>query len=254
MFKYYVYRHIRLDTGLPFYIGIGTKGKNYNTYFTEYRRAFSSYKRNIHWKRIVSKTKYEVEIIYETNDLIHLKNKEKEFISLYGRSIDKGLLTNMTLGGDGTHGFSRTPEINKIIGEKRSGSKNEKSLKCFVFDNNFNFIKDFESFNLAANYFKCKKQNVLQVKDSHLLCKNMYFWTTKDININFIKESKLQKSIKKTKIVGQFSLTGELLNTFNSYKIAQSQMSNKKSEAIKRCLHGRSLTSYGYIWKYITNN
>jgi len=53
----YVYRHIRLDTNQPFYIGIGSD----NTYY----RANKKSQRNIHWKRVVAKTDYEVEIMLD---------------------------------------------------------------------------------------------------------------------------------------------------------------------------------------------
>ena len=51
----YVYRHRRLDTNKIFYVGI-SKTKNF-------KRAYSKNNRNIHWKRIVNKTDYNVEIL-----------------------------------------------------------------------------------------------------------------------------------------------------------------------------------------------
>ena len=39
--KYYLYRHIRLDTKVPFYIGIGTKIKG-GTFKRIYKRAFET--------------------------------------------------------------------------------------------------------------------------------------------------------------------------------------------------------------------
>ena len=53
----YVYRHIRLDKNEPFYIGIGTD--------LNYKRAYSKHSRNIYWQRVVNKTKYEVEILFD---------------------------------------------------------------------------------------------------------------------------------------------------------------------------------------------
>ena len=44
--KYYLYRHIRLDTKVPFYIGIGTKIKG-GTFKRIYKRAFETVYRNI---------------------------------------------------------------------------------------------------------------------------------------------------------------------------------------------------------------
>lgn len=102
--QYYVYRHIRLDTNQPFYIGIGKKPsvskiKGWNT---EYSRAYEKVKRNKFWKNVVNKTDYKVEILLETNNNHLLKELEKYFISIYGRACcdPLGLLTNFTSGGE----------------------------------------------------------------------------------------------------------------------------------------------------------
>ena len=106
--KYFLYRHIRPDKNEPFYIGIGTKEKG-----APYRRAENSTKRNIVWKRIVSKNqgKYEVEILFESNDYTFLKEKEKEFIKMYGRKdLNTGSLANLTDGGEGNLGWRPSEE------------------------------------------------------------------------------------------------------------------------------------------------
>ena len=94
----YLYRHIRLDINQPFYIGIGGLNK-----FDNYKRAFSKNSRNVYWKKIVSKTNYCVEIVYESDDINTILDKEKEFIKLYGRKdLKTGTLANQTDGGHGT--------------------------------------------------------------------------------------------------------------------------------------------------------
>ena len=110
--KYYLYRHIRLDTGEPFYIGIGTKNKKKSsTIRTTYYRAHTYSKRNNFWKNIITKTEYEVEILLESNDYEFIKQKEIEFIALYGRrDLNKGTLVNMTDGGDGMIGVIQSLE------------------------------------------------------------------------------------------------------------------------------------------------
>lgn len=107
-----VYRHIRLDTGQPFYIGIG---KNL-------ARAYQQYKRTIYWQRIVNKYGYEVEILFD--DLTHQEacEKEKEFIKLYGReNIKTGILVNLTDGGEGSIGYKATFETKLKIGQLSKG-------------------------------------------------------------------------------------------------------------------------------------
>lgn len=116
----YLYRHIRLDKNVPFYIGIGID----NNYY----RANTKKSRNDHWNSIVDKTDYEVEILFEHDDYEFIKEKEIEFISLHGRSdLGLGTLCNKTNGGDGCVGLIHSdeaklkmslPNIGKTISEE----------------------------------------------------------------------------------------------------------------------------------------
>jgi hypothetical protein len=113
----YVYRHIRLDKNEPFYIGIGSD--------STYKRANNIRNRNIFWKRIVAKTEYEVEIMLDDLNWEEACNKEKEFISLYGRSdIKMGNLSNLTDGGDGAHGVIFSDKRKKEISKRINGHGN----------------------------------------------------------------------------------------------------------------------------------
>lgn len=100
---HYLYRHIRLDTNEVFYVGIGTM---INKVQLNYTRANCNKKRNKFWKRIVAKTDYEIEIMLESDDYEFIKQKEIEFIALYGRrNLGKGTLVNLTDGGEGSTGL-----------------------------------------------------------------------------------------------------------------------------------------------------
>lgn len=91
-----VYRHIRLDTNMPFYIGIGKSEK----------RAYSKNRSNL-WHKIVNKTDYKVQILFENLTWQQACEKEIELIQLYGRiDLGTGTLTNMTDGGEGTLNLS----------------------------------------------------------------------------------------------------------------------------------------------------
>lgn len=114
--KYYIYRHVRLDNNEVFYIGVGTKTSNKNivtkteTYKEIYKRAYVQSTRNSFWKSIVSKTKYRVDILCESNDYSFIEEKEKEFIKLYGRrDLKTGTLVNFTDGGKGQNNAIRKP-------------------------------------------------------------------------------------------------------------------------------------------------
>lgn len=100
--KYYLYRHIRVDKNEPFYIGIGTKTDADIKYGTYTRANIKSKKNNV-WVKITNKTSYIVEILFESDDYDFIKQKEIEFVKLYGRiDLKTGTLTNMTDGGEGT--------------------------------------------------------------------------------------------------------------------------------------------------------
>lgn len=120
--NFYVYRHIRKDTNKPFYIGLGSKPKKFNNISQEYKRAFSDHSRSKFWKSVVAKTGYEVQIIFECGNLQEAREKEIEFISLYGRrDLKKGTLVNMTDGGEGTIGRKVSKETKQLMSERLSG-------------------------------------------------------------------------------------------------------------------------------------
>ncbi len=130
----YLYRHIRLDKNIPFYIGIGID--------SNYYRANSKKSRNDHWNKIANKTDYEVEILFEHDDYNFIKEKEIEFIKLHGRSdLKLGTLCNLTDGGDGCLGLVHSdesklkmsiPNKGKIISEEQKRKVSEFHKGKFV--------------------------------------------------------------------------------------------------------------------------
>lgn len=110
----YLYRHIRLDKNVPFYIGIGSYRKNRSDTL---ERAYSKNCRSKFWHRVANKTEYRVEIMLENLTRDEACEREREFILLYGRrDIGTGTLVNMTDGGDGV--FNLSPESRKIMSDK----------------------------------------------------------------------------------------------------------------------------------------
>ncbi len=114
MDNFYVYRHIRLDTNTPFYVG---KGKN--------KRAYAVKKRNNRWQSIVNKHGYRVEfLIININEDLAFK-KEMEFIKLYKNF--KYCEANFTDGGDGLRNPSQ--EIRDKIANSVRGLKHSEETK-----------------------------------------------------------------------------------------------------------------------------
>lgn len=109
-----VYRHRRLDTLEPFYIGIGNEEK----------RAFSKKNRNKHWQNIVKKHGYIVEIIRDNICWDEACELEVFLIEEYGRiDLGNGILVNMTIGGDGVVGIVHTSEYRAKISQSLKGNK-----------------------------------------------------------------------------------------------------------------------------------
>ena len=108
-----VYRHIRLDTNQPFYVGIGAS----------MGRAHSKNHRNNHWHAITNKTDYRVDILFEDVTYSFAKEKEIEFIEIYKRKEDGGLLCNITKGGEGCLGLKHTDEAKAKMSARNKGKK-----------------------------------------------------------------------------------------------------------------------------------
>ena len=115
----YVYQHIRLDTNEPFYVGIGSD--------SSYKRAREKSRRNSIWNKIVSKTPYDVIILFDNLSWEQACSLEKELIASLGRiDSNKGSLSNLTNGGEGTLGVIKvfSEETRQKMSESAKGNKN----------------------------------------------------------------------------------------------------------------------------------
>lgn len=127
--QYFVYRHIRLDTNVPFYIGIGKKPKEFSSIKKEYSRAYETSHRSEYWKRVTAKTDHRVEILWECNTRKEAITKEIEFIALYGRTRNGGTLVNLTLGGEGRLGHTLTKEQKIKMSEAFKNARQSKEYR-----------------------------------------------------------------------------------------------------------------------------
>jgi len=120
--RFYVYEHLRSDTGAIFYVGKGT-GK----------RCFvrSHHHRNEFWQRTEKKA---------GGFCIHIvaKNVDEELAFLIEQERIEQLRTigirlcNMTDGGDGVSGLIRTPEWRRKIGDKHKGKVVSKEIRAKI--------------------------------------------------------------------------------------------------------------------------
>lgn len=117
---YCVYRHIRLDTMTPFYIGLGK----------DLKRPYFTWGRNKDWNNIVSTAGYRVDILFDDLTKEEAELKEREFILLYGR-VDKGTgtLCNKNSGGAGGNKRIWTDEDRKKASIQSTGRKKSDEAK-----------------------------------------------------------------------------------------------------------------------------
>ena len=130
MKKYYVYQHIREDKDEIFYIGIGTKSKQ-DLKYNSYSRAHAKHVDNNIWLKVVNKTKWKFEILFESNNRKEVEQIEIDLIAKYGRKCDKtGCLVNLTLGGESNLGYKHTEEAKQKISEK---SKRKRGYSTVIY-------------------------------------------------------------------------------------------------------------------------
>lgn len=95
---HYIYRHRRLDDFSVFYVGLGSGKK--------YARARSKSGRITHWKNIVNKVGYKVEILADNLTKDEACELEILLIATYGREdLGLGRLVNLTDGGETNKGY-----------------------------------------------------------------------------------------------------------------------------------------------------
>ena len=120
---FYVYLHIRKDTGAPFYVG-----KGYGN------RCMHRDRVNNHWKNIVNKYDFDVILLEQNLSEADAFKHEIYWINRIGRLSDNtGPLVNITSGGDGTAvrswNGSRAGEQNPMYGRIQSDDTKQKIAK-----------------------------------------------------------------------------------------------------------------------------
>lgn len=115
---YFIYLHIRNDTGQVFYVGKGTR-----THAKQYQRAYVTKKRSRFWQAIAGKAGYSVVLYAEFFSEADAFNMECELIAQHGRIKQGGTLCNLTLGGEGHTGLSASQETRQKLSAAISGER-----------------------------------------------------------------------------------------------------------------------------------
>jgi hypothetical protein len=130
---FYTYTY-SYPNGTPFYVGKG-KGRRINTHLCDAKagRKLNSFNIRVIRKLLENNQEPIIKKIVENVDEEFAFLVEEEFISKYGRRIDgSGILTNNTLGGEGTSGakgIKRTPEQIEQMRLRLTGVKQSEKTK-----------------------------------------------------------------------------------------------------------------------------
>lgn len=266
---YYLYRHIRLDTNEVFYVGVGSKYREivYKKHETEFKRAFSQNDRGNWWKRITNKTEYRVEILLESENINFIKEKEIEFIKLYGRrDLGFGTLTNLTDGGDGIKNVSESTRDklrNNRLGKKWSLQTRQRKLssddyttrykKVYQYDKNGNFIKEWEAIKIAAEFYKIDSGRISKACRGERQTTAKYQWRYNFLGdkIDKVKSptSFIHLKFRNTEVYQIDKKTGQILKEFKTIKEAALAVGGSSGN-ISACCRGRKLSIYGFKWEY----
>jgi hypothetical protein len=227
--KYYLYQYYRLDKNEPFYVGVGTR----YTRPTDFNRAKTVRNHNKVCGYIINKTEYIIEILEESDDYCYMKQREIEFIGQYGKIINgTGTLANITDGGEGLLGYS----------------PNNKNI--YVYSKAGEFIKEFASAKLAAEYFKASTSHISRSASmQNQLVKGYQFRFFKADNIPAILDVKEKMRQTKSRAVIQFNLSGSVIKEWESITGASTKL-HICSTHIHSCCSGKGITAGGFQWKY----
>jgi hypothetical protein len=140
--KYCLYQHTRKTDGGIFYIGIGDN-----------KRPYSKRSRNKHWRHIVNKHDYNVEILVDEISWERACKLEKLMISFYGRQDKKeGILVNLTDGGEGSINRIYSNETKNKIGLKTKERLNNGWVNPMTGRNHTEKVKDDHSERMKGRY------------------------------------------------------------------------------------------------------
>lgn len=235
---------IRVEGYEKFYVG-----STVNLY-TRCNQHFNDLRKNKHCnkrlQRIFNKydeTLFIFEILEEIEDKNNLIDKENEYFLLFGFDI---LVNNCkkagsTLGAE----FHNSEEVRNKI------SKSVKKLwEDETYRNNM-----LEKFNTTERNKKISEANSKRIIPPHIRerISNFHKGNTYRRGKTMSEEAKIKlsesQSTKKKK-VQQFTLDGELIQTFESIRSAAKSLDKCKT-GIVDCCNGKLRKSYGFVWKFL---
>lgn len=232
----YVYTYTRLDKNEVFYVGIGSDSK--------YKRAKNISLRTDYFKKIINKSKYKLDIVFDNLSWEEACLKEIELVALYGRKdLKTGTLVNFTDGGEG-----------------RKGSQN-KITPIYQINLQGTIIKEWVNVEIICNYFNINRHNLYAALNNKVFTCNKFIWCYKEkynnshiedivFKINKNKQRLKNGIAKESGKIYQYDLDGNFINEFNSIKEA-SLKTNTRYSCICCCVNNtnKRKIANNFIWK-----
>lgn len=234
----YVYTYTRLDKNEVFYVGIGSDSK--------YKRAKNISSRTDYFKKIINKSKYKLDIVFDDLTWEEACLKEIELIALYGRKdLKTGSLVNFTDGGEG-----------------RKGSQN-RITPTYQIDLQGNIIKEWINIETISKELKIDRHNLYAVLNGKVLTSNKFIWVyKKDYSTTLVETilSKLDNEKnrrinnptpgKKPIAVLQYDLNNNFIAEYSSV-LEASKKTLTRCSCIAQCVnpkYNRTIAN-NFIWK-----
>lgn len=226
MTTYYVYILTDPRTGQPFYVGKGTGNRMMYHQTSATRNYPDAIKPHHH--RIREILAAGMQVVYDKVMLNVTEgqalNKERALIEHYGRVVTgTGSLLNLTRGGQRGGATEKPISQYTVIGEH---------------------VADYSSAKSAAEQVPMANQGyITQCCKGKRVSSGGFLWAYKgDPTPTYTK--KYYRAVEQ-----RSTITGELLNTFNSLTHAQ-LATGVKIHNISECCRGKSKTAGGFVWHY----
>jgi hypothetical protein len=232
----YVYTYTRLDKNEIFYVGIGSDSK--------YRRAKNKFIRSDYFKKIINKSQYRLDIVFDGLTWEEACLKEIELIALHGRKdLKTGTLVNFTNGGEG-----------------RLGSQN-RITPTYQIDLEGNILKEWINIETICKELNIHRQALYAALNGKVFTCKKFIWCYKEkYNSAYIEDivCKISKNKQRLKNgiakesgkIYQYDLSGNFIQEFNSVKEASLKTCTRYS-CISACINNlnKRKIANNFIWK-----
>jgi len=221
-----LYLHIRSDTGIVFYVGIGKA-----------RRPGESNGRNKLWRNIVAKNNNEfvVEVLCENLSWDSACQMEIALIAFYGRRCDgTGHLCNISEGGEGCSGYdsSKTNRRTPLIVAKQERLKRKQTRRVTA--------QTCESISLGIRRGKRSIEKAARPK-----LRNVSDETRRKFTIIGAAQGYIVEQLCRD--------TGAVLNKFINIRTAARETGSPVG-SIWKCINGERKSANCYHWRKSFNN